>query len=107
MPSRAWEWPPGGFCRVRLPACWLGPCAALRSGVELADQLGDALLDVVARRADFVHRPSLRVGQVPVDVALAGDVRALVAAPHRHDRVRPLGELAGERARLAAHEVDA
>ena len=43
--------------------------------------------------ADLVDRPALRVGQVPVEVALAGDVGALVAAAHRHDDVGPLGEL--------------
>src|SRR5439155_9238113 len=44
---------------------------------------------------------------VPVLVALAGDVWALVAASHRDDDVGLLGQLAREVLGLAIHEIDA
>ena len=63
-----------------------------RAGCSLQDLIGeqrvDAAGDVIADRADLVKRTALGVGQVPLDVALAGDVRALIAAAHRHDDVR-------------------
>ena len=55
----------------------------------------DAPRDLVARRADLVERPALRVREIPVDVALARDVRALVAAAHRHDHVGPFAPARG------------
>ena len=58
-------------------------------------------------RPDLFERPALRVGQLPVDVALAGDVRAGVAAAHRHDDVGAFGEFARERLRATVGEVDA
>jgi hypothetical protein len=58
----------------------------------------------IARTAS-VGRPR-GIGQVPVDVALAGDVRAGVSAPHRDDHVRLLCELAREQLGAAVGEVD-
>ena len=46
-------------------------------------------------------------GEFPVQVALAGDVRAGVAAAHRHDDVGAFRELAGEPLWAAVGEVDA
>jgi hypothetical protein len=51
--------------------------------VQLVGELADALGDVVARSADLVKRSAFRVGELPVDVALAGDVGAGVAAASR------------------------
>ena len=56
--------------------------AAQSGGVELVDQLLDSLGDLVAGGADLVDGATFWVGEVPVEVALAGDVGALVAAAH-------------------------
>ncbi len=42
--------------------------------------------DLVARRADLLDRPALRVGEVPAEVADAGHVGALVAASSATER---------------------
>ena len=55
----------------------------------------------------LVERLAGGVGEVPVDVALAGDEGALVAAAHRDHDVGLCGELAGEQLRGAVGEVDA
>src|SRR6185295_5436788 len=75
--------------------------------VELADQLDHPSLDLVAGRANLLQRPPLRVLQLPVEVAGAGDVGALVAAAHRHHEVGPFGVLGAELVGDAAREVDA
>src|SRR5215212_4293645 len=49
---------------------------------ELAHELLDPSRDLVARGAHRLDGTALGVGQVPVEVALAGDDRALVAAAH-------------------------
>jgi hypothetical protein len=45
--------------------------------------------------ADPVDRAAFGVGEVPVDIALAGDVWAGVAAAHRYHDVGLLGTFAG------------
>src|SRR4051794_29045752 len=55
--------------------------------IELRYESFHVLGDFVARRAHFVERAPLRIGQVPVDVALAGEIGAGVTAPHRHEHV--------------------
>jgi len=50
--------------------------------VEFSQERGDAALDLVTGGADFVDRPALRIREVPVDVPLAREVRALIAAAH-------------------------
>ena len=92
---------------VMLPHQDAGAAAPASSVAELRRQLGHPPLDLVASRADLRRRAALGVGQVPVDVALAGDVGALVAAAHRHHDVGPLGVLAAELVRDPAGEVDA
>src|ERR671910_1085698 len=83
------------------------PTAASSSGpVELLHQPPHAAVDVVARGAHLLDGPALRVLELPVHVALPGDVRALVAAAHRHDHVGLLGQFARERARHAVAHVD-
>src|ERR687898_118229 len=78
------------------------PTAASSSGpVELLHQRPHAAVDVVARGAHLLDGPALRVLELPVHVALPGDVGALVAAAHRHDHVGLLGQFARERARHA------
>src|SRR5919204_3059158 len=109
--------PASRHSRARSPRCtwgrvrWRSPrcarSARARRLVELADERVDAPRDVVARGANLVERPALRVLEVPVDVALARDVRALVAAAHGHHDVGALGELARQLLRDAIGEVDA
>ena len=106
---------------IRASATGPRPGASLPSGVDVraagqraqdpsrARRAGrrSAAGDVVPDRADLVDRPALRIGQVPVDVALARDVRARVAAAHRHDDVGLLASSSVSRARDAVGEVDA
>jgi hypothetical protein len=66
------------------------------AGVELGDERADACRDVVADGADFVDRAPGGVWEVPVEVSLAGDHGALVAAAHRDDEVGLCGEVARE-----------
>jgi MFS family permease len=74
--------------------------------VELVDKLSDQAGDLIAGRADLVKRAALGIGQVPVDVALAGDERARVAAAHRHDNIGLDGELGREPLRASVRQVD-
>ena len=62
--------------------------------------------DVVADTTDVLQRTSRGVVEIPVDVALAGDVRALVAAAHRHNQVGPRHVGPVEPVRLACRQVD-
>ena len=70
------------------------------TGVQQAE---DALLDVVTDRADGVHPLAGRVGELPVEVLLAGVVRALVAATHRDHHVGRPALRDPVRDRQAAH----
>src|SRR6188472_276738 len=76
------------------------------SVVELADQLDHAALDLVAGGADLLDRAALRVLQLPVEVALAGDVGTLVAAAHCHHHVGPLGVGRRQLARRPGRQLD-
>src|ERR1700748_2925041 len=67
----------------------------------------DALVDVVADRADLVDGPAGGGGQLPVDVALARDEWAFVAAAHGDHDIGLGPELLGEPLRGAVGEVDA
>ena len=78
-----------------------------RRQVELGVELLGARADVVADRTHLVEREPLRIAQVPVDIALAGDVRARVAAAHRDHDVGPLRIGPIEQVRDAAGEIDA
>src|SRR5918996_4736122 len=75
----------------------------LKLGRELLHPSGD----FVANAPDVSRPPPGGNGQVPVDVALARDVRALVAAAHGHDDVGPLGVGRLEATRDAPADVDA
>src|SRR4051794_13843952 len=75
--------------------------------VELADERCDALSDLVADRAHLLDPLAVRVVELPVDVTLPRDVRAPVAAAHRHDDVGPLRLRAVERRGAPARHVDA
>src|SRR3954447_6873047 len=46
---------------------WKGLRRRVRDAVEISDERSDALVDVVARGADFVDRAVLGVRQVPVE----------------------------------------
>jgi hypothetical protein len=63
---------------------------------KLCEEIADAASDLVSCGSDLRDRATLGVGEVPIDVALARDVWALVAAAHRHDDVCLFSELAGE-----------
>src|SRR3954452_16180729 len=76
------------------------------ASAERLDQLVDTYGDVVADRTDFVDWLSLRVGQLPVHVALPGDVRARVVARCDHD-VGPLDKVPVEKLRYVVGRVDA
>src|SRR5664280_804086 len=54
---------------------------------NLAEQGGDAGLDVVSDRPDHLDGLAGRVGDIPVFVAFAGEDRAGVTAAHRDDHV--------------------
>jgi hypothetical protein len=74
------------------------------SHLQVAEQREHTPADVVADRADVVERESGGIGQVPVEIALAGEDRARVPAAHRDDDVgclhvpgrQRLGELRGD-----------
>ena len=63
--------------------------------------------DLIPDGAKLVLGIASRVRQVRVDVALAGDERALVFAAHGDNDVGLLGELTREQLRLAVSELDA
>src|SRR5438309_1812525 len=75
--------------------------------VELGDQGLDPAPDLLPQPSDLVDRSTAGVGEVPVDVALARDVRAGVSAAHGDHDVRPSRELGGEELRPPTGEVDA
>ena len=66
----------------------------------------DALRDVVADVRDPLDGQRLGVGEIPVEIALARDERAFVAAAHRHHDVG-FGELFAESPRPPVAEIDA
>src|SRR3954470_2020051 len=80
---------------------WRAPRSCSSAVVELADQRLDAACDLLAQRAHVFERTALGVGKVPVDVALAREVRAAVAAAHRDDHISALGEFVREPLRAA------
>src|SRR2546422_1020010 len=63
--------------------------------------------DLVAGGPHLFERAALRVGQVPVEVALARDVGALVAAAHRDHDIRRLRKVSGEHSRGVVGEIEA
>ena len=78
---------------------------AARSSSATSSSIAPA--NVVADRAHLVERQALRVGQLPVDVALARDVGARVAAAHRDHDVGPLGVGARRAGAGCVGQVDA
>ncbi|KPC77113.1 hypothetical protein ADL26_03645, partial [Thermoactinomyces vulgaris] len=67
----------------------------------------DAPLDLVADRADGVDALAGRVVELPVQILLAGEVRAGVAAAHGDAHVGGLDGVEGEDLRLLGGDVDA
>ena len=74
--------------------------------VELVDELSDEISDLITCRADLLQRTALGIGQLPVDVALAGDERARVAAPHRDHHVGLRGQFSREALGASVSEID-
>ena len=85
------------------------PPLILLSGWPAPVQAGLVLVDVVSvvMAADFVERPAGGVLELPVDVALAGDVGALVAATHGDDEGGRLHVVLVELERHVAADIDA
>ena len=79
-----------------------------KSSVELLDERGHAIGDLIADHADTLDRLVLRVGNVPIDAAGAGrrDWTGLFAAG-RDDDIRPGNRLVVEAARNVVGCVDA
>src|SRR5918993_4631285 len=81
---------PSGTCR-RCGRRRTAPTACSSGGsfggsdAELVEQAADAGVDLVADRADCVDALACGVGELPVEVALAGEDRAGVTAAHRDD----------------------
>src|SRR4051794_35130515 len=75
-------------------------------GVDLGDEPLDKTLDLVADGADRIHALAGRVVELPVEVGLAGEVRAGVAAAHGDDVVGSLGCLRCEDLRFLVGDVD-
>ncbi len=72
---------------------------------QLNQELRDPTGDVIVKGAHLFQRATARVGEVPVDVSLARDMRALVAAAHGYDYVRPFRELPGQKPRPSFAEI--
>src|ERR1039458_787378 len=77
------------------------------AGEQLVDEHADPLLDVVADGADLLYRAARGIGELPVDVALAGIDRARVATAHGDDDVGAAAHLVGQLAWRLASDVDA
>src|SRR5215475_8630887 len=84
------------------------------AGAEFGEQRLDATADVIANRADLLDREPGRIGQVPVEITLAGVDRAGVAAAHGDHNVgslhlvssKWLGELSGDVEADLGHGLD-
>src|SRR5664280_1594804 len=74
-----------------------GPVRGCGGGHELGEQGVDAGVDVVTDPADLGEWAVLRVGQVPVEVPLAGIDRAGIPASHGDHHVGGLHDVVGER----------
>ena len=86
------------------------PGGAERRGVgavKVSDELRDLDPDLITDASDILDRQTLGIGEIPLDVALAWDVRAGVAAAHRDHHVSPGGQLGREPLRAAVRQVDA
>src|ERR1035437_7429963 len=64
---------------------------------DLAEQGGDAGLDVVTDRPDHLDGLAGRVGNIPVFVAFAGQDRAGATTAHRDDHVGGMEAVVGQR----------
>ena len=100
------------FCLLRLR----GKRLALRRDVgfaefaefaEFVEEATDPALDLVADGTDRLHALACRVVQLPVQVPLAGEDRAGVAAAHGDADVRLLDRVHGEDLRRFGRDVDA
>src|SRR5579862_1958408 len=80
--------------------------ALLRLRVQLPDEIPNAGVDLVPDLPNLRGGLTSRVFELPIEVALAWNERAFVAAPHGDHQVRLLGEFAGQELRGAAGEVD-
>jgi hypothetical protein len=74
--------------------------------IELVRKLGDSATDLVSYGSHDLDRLTGWILELPVDVVLARNVGAFVAAAHGHDDVGPLHVLPVEGVRLLPGEVD-
>src|SRR5690625_357093 len=79
--------------------------ATLGSG-QFGDEASDSALDVVSDGAHGVDALPGGVVELPVLVALAGEDRAGIAAPHRDDHVRRSYGIGGEELWAFGGDVD-
>ncbi|CDZ91523.1 hypothetical protein RHRU231_840052 [Rhodococcus ruber] len=77
------------------------------NGGEVGEQSADPGVDVVTDGADDLEGLPVRVGDGPVEVALAGVDRAGVAAAHGDDHVRGGDDVVGERFGELGAEIEA
>src|SRR5258708_12342034 len=73
---------------------------------QVIQQKAHTIRNVIANLSNARDRQTARVGQLPVDVALAGDDWAGIAAAHRDDNVSPLRQVGGQQLRFAPPQVD-
>jgi SAM-dependent methyltransferase len=78
----------------------------VRDGIEFRHERGYPLTDVVAQRANLVNRSAFGVRQIPIDVALTGNVRARVTASHRDNNVCLFCQLLRQHGSLLIGYVD-
>jgi len=81
-------------------ALYIAACSELIT-VQIVEELCNPAGYLVSDSSNRSQALAARVRQFPVDVALAGDEGALVAASHRYDQVGLLSQLAGEELRCA------
>src|SRR5215831_8972887 len=77
-----------------------------RSPTVLADQVCHACLDLVADRAHGLDGLSFRVFERPVDPPEAWDIRASLAAAHRHEEGCTSGHRGRQELRLHARQIE-
>src|SRR3954470_20825873 len=82
-------------------------CASAGGDRQLGDQLLDPALDLVPDRANAVEVVAGRVVKIPVEVALAGEDRAHVAAAHGDQYIGGLGGVPVQFAGCVGGDVDA
>ena len=93
--------------RIMATACTARDGLGAGCRAQLGEEAANTALNVIADGADLVQGESGGVGEVPVEVALAWEYGAGVAAAHGDDEVGGLDLVAGERLRKLPGQVEA